>query len=126
MQSLTINRKAQKITFNDQNKNMVYLLRFVFGLNLVNAIIFFLLFNNQDDILKWLWLLFALMNIVCLYFALTKLTVVSELKFEEIQNVQRHSILGILFKLKNGKLRKVFIQRNSEQAEKLIQMFPKS
>ncbi|MDO5656137.1 MAG: hypothetical protein Q4G27_08365 [Flavobacteriaceae bacterium] len=76
--------------------------------------------------LKWLWLIFALLNIILLYLSLTKLSVKSELDFEEIDFVQKHQILGILFKLKDGKRRKVFIQRNSQDAEKLIKMFPAS
>lgn len=126
MQSLQIDKKRKKIIFQDQNKSMVYLLRFVFILNLTNAVIFFLLFNYQEDMLKWLWLIFALLNIILLYLSLTKLSVKSELDFEEIDFVQKHQILGILFKLKDGKRRKVFIQRNSQDAEKLIKMFPAS
>lgn len=126
MQSFTVNKKDKKVTFQDQNKNMVYLLRFVFGLNLINAIIFFLLFNYQDDILKWFWLVFAVMNVAFLYFSLTKLSVKTALDFSEIQHVERNKILGILFKLKDGKFRKIFIQRNSSEAEKLLKMFAKN
>lgn len=126
MESLTIDRKKKKVVFSDQNKSMVYLLRFVFGLNLMNALIFFLLFNNQDDVLKWLWLAFALLNLVFLYMALTKLSVRKEISFDEIVEVQKNKVLGILFKLNDGKFRKVFIPRNSEQADRLIQLFKKS
>lgn len=126
MESLTIHKKAQKIIFNDYNKKMVFLLRFVFGLNLMNAIIFFWLFNSQEDTFKWIWLVFAVINVVALLFSLTKLSVDNELKFSEIDSVQNHSIMGVIFKLKNRKLRKVFIKKDSVEAKKLEKMFPNS
>ena len=123
MESLTIHKKEQKITFQDQNRNIVYLLRFVFGLNLLNSVIFFLLFKSQEDALKWIWLVFAGINILGLWFALTKISIAKTLEFNEIQAVQKHSVLGTLFKLKNGKFRKVFIPKDSQEAEKLMKLF---
>lgn len=123
MESLTIHKKEQKITFQDQNRNIVYLIRFVFGLNLLNSVIFFLLFNSQEDALKWIWLVFAGINILGLWFALTKISIAKTLEFNKIQAVQKHSVLGTLFKLKNGKFRKVFIPKDSQEAEKLMKLF---
>ena len=123
MESLTIHKKEQKITFQDQNRNIVYLLRFVFGLNLLNSVIFFLLFKSQEDALKWIWLVFAGINILGLWFALTKISIAKTLEFNEIQAVQKHSVLGTLNKLKNGKFRKIFIPKDSQEAEKLMKLF---
>lgn len=123
MQSMTIDKKAGKIIFQDQNRNLVFLLRFIVGLNLINAVIFFLLFNNEDDILKYFWLAFALLNVVFLYLLLTRLSAKQTLDFKEVKGIQRNSLLGILFKLKDGKFRKAYVHRNSEDAEKLIKMF---
>lgn len=123
MQNLVIDNKKKEIRFQDQNKNMVNLIRFVFGLNVLNSAVFFLLFNYQDDILKWVWLVFALLNVYLLYFSFTKLSKQTTLKFSEVDAVEIKSVFGLVFKLKNGKYRKVFIPRNSPVIEKLRKTF---
>ncbi|MDG4949541.1 hypothetical protein NLM59_01265 [Weeksellaceae bacterium KMM 9724] len=123
MQNLVIDNKKKEIRFQDQNKNLVNLIRFVFGLNVLNAAVFFLLFNYQDDILKWVWLVFALLNVFLLYFSFTKLSKQTTLSFSEIDSVEIKSVVGLVFKLKNGKYRKVFINRDAPIVEKLMKSF---
>lgn len=125
-QSISIKPKEKEIIFHDQNKNMVFLLRFVFGLNLMNAVMFFLIFNNQNDAFKWIWMVFAIINLSGLYLMLTKVSTKNKLLFSEIQKIQQHGVLGILLKLKDGKLRKVFVKKDSPDAKKLQKVFPNS
>lgn len=125
MQSFTINKSEKTVTFKDQNKTIVKLVRFVFGLNVLNAIIFFLIFNNQNDAFKWIWLVFALFNVAVLYLTITKLSVSDKLKLSEIEKIEAKPILGLMFKLANGKYRKAFVPKGSKDAEKLMKIFNK-
>ena len=125
MQNLVIDNKKKEIRFQDQNKNMVNLIRFVFGLNVLNSAVFFLLFNYQEDVLKWVWLVFALLNVYLLYFSFTKLSKQTTLKFSEVDAVEIKSVFGFVFKLKNGKYRKVFIPRDAPIVDKLMKSFGK-
>ena len=125
MESLVVDNKKKEILFQDQNKKIVYLLRFVFGLNIVNAVIFFSIFNNQDDFFKWIWLVFALINLAFLYLCFVKLSIQDKLIFSEIDSIEIKSVFGLVFKLNNGKFRKIYINRDSQEAEKLIKSFLK-
>lgn len=123
MQNIVIDNKKKEIRFQDQNKNIVNLLRFIFGLNILNSGIFFLLFNNQDDVLKWIWLVFALMNIYFLYFSLTRLSKETTVAFRDIESVEIKGVFGVVLKLKDAKYRKVFIPRDASIVKSLQDRF---
>lgn len=125
MNKLELDNKKKEIRFQDQQRKIVYLLRFIFGLNVLNSAIFFLLFNNQDDILKWLWLVFAVVNVVLLLFSFTKLSLQNQIKFSEIDYAEVNSIFGLILKLKNGKYRKVFLPQDAPMTEHLTKFFKK-
>lgn len=125
MNKLELDNKKKEIRFQDQQRKIVYLLRFIFGLNVLNSAIFFLLFNNQDDILKWLWLVFAVVNVVLLLFSFTKLSLQNQIKFSEIDYAEVKSIFGLILKLKNGKYRKVFLPQDAPMTEHLTKFFKK-
>ena len=123
MQSLTIDKNSKKISFKDQNKMLIYLVRFFIVLNILNSIIFFLVFNNQDDALRWIWLVFAFLNVYLFYYLMTKFSIKDELNFNEIELVTQKAFLGIGFQLKNGKFRKVFMQNDASDVERLKKIF---
>ena len=123
MQSLTIDKNSKKISFKDQNKMLIYLVRFFIVLNILNSIIFFLVFNNQDDALRWIWLVFAFLNVYLFYYFMTKFSIKDELNFNEIELVTQKAFLGIGFQLKNGKFRKVFKKCFTERITTNIKTF---
>lgn len=125
MNKLEVDNKKKEIRFQDQNKRIIYLMRFIFGINILNSALFFLIFNNQDDILKWLWLVFAVVNVVLLLFCFTKLSLQTKIKFTEIDYAEVKSIFGLVLKLKNGKFRKVFIAQDAPMSHQLTKFFKK-
>lgn len=126
MQTIQVDYKKKRIEIKDQNKKLIYFLRFIFGLNILNAIIFYLIFNNQNDSLKWIWLVFAILNVLIMYILLTKASLKNSFDFKEVQTVTPISFLGLFLKLKEGKYRKIFMPRNSEDAQKLMKSFNNS
>ncbi|MGI9526900.1 MAG: hypothetical protein ACR2MS_07315 [Weeksellaceae bacterium] len=125
MQFIKVDYKKQKIEIQDQNKKLILVLRFMMGLNIVNAIIFYLLFNYQNDVLKWLWLVFAVLSVVGLYFLLIKPSLQNTFDFNEIKVIKPISFLGLFLILKNGKWRKIFVPANSDDAQKLMKVINK-
>ena len=125
MNKLEVDNRKNEIRFQDQNRKLIYLVRFIFSLNILNSAVFFLIFNNQDDLIKWIWLAFAVINVILLLFCFVKLSLQTNIKFSEIDYAEVKPLFGLYLKLKNGKYRKVYIPRNAPEIEKLTKSFGK-
>lgn len=103
----TLKVQQNRFVFNDNNKLFLRLILLILSLNLINAFLFFLLFN-QEDFYKWIWLTFAVINISLFWLFLTKLSWKDQIVREDITGIEKHSFWGYYFKLKNGHIRKIY------------------
>lgn len=123
MQSINIDYKKEKIEIKDQNKKLIWFIRFILIMNILNSILFYIIFNNQQDIIQWIWFVFAILNVIVMYLSLTKLSFQDKFDFTEIKSIKKLSFLGLFIQLHNGKYRKIFISEDSNESKKLINQF---
>ncbi|MXV37148.1 hypothetical protein GO491_00440 [Flavobacteriaceae bacterium Ap0902] len=126
MQAIHIDNKKHRIEIKDQLSKIILFLRFIFILNILNTVVYYLVFYTRQDLLHWLWFAFALLNVYFIYFTFTKVSKQHIIGFDEIESVDQYTLIGLVLKLKNGMYRKIFIPSESEVAQKLVRKFNKS
>lgn len=121
------NKNEKLIEINDRMKNHIFMMNFVFTLNLISAVFQLItLSSTQWNWMGFIWLFIGGISVYALIHYNIKKTGVERIKIKDINSLESFQFLGVKkcsLKLKNGKTRDLINLKHSTEATKTVTLF---
>ncbi len=114
--------QEEKILISDNSKNQFLIVELIVLINVMTSLIFIFSHGIQFDFKSYIWAFIGASSIIILL-ALLRFTHKKELKTDEINSIKYRKRFGnqtLSFRLKNSRIRRVYLLNNKQQNQSLL------